>query len=428
MEDDVAELMPVPLNSLDMMTALEAIFKIRRAAMVWGPPGVGKSKLMLQLSQKLGIAIKDVRALLMNPVDVNGLPHVQYKSRAMEKFAALMDGSDVPSMAEMSQIFNSTSEFDLYGTTIWSRPGFLPADGSGILFFDELNSAPVQVQAALYQVMLDFAVGDHKLAQGWVPFAAGNRMSDRGHTVKMPTPLSDRMFHFDLMVEWEPWVIWAEANGIHPLVIAYLKFSLRDHGAGIVDVSKALKEKLADLIAQSVVSLGEVQTVMAQLTPDEGDDTAVGMLHRFNPKSGDRSFPTPRSWEMVSDAIKELEDAGLTGTRIEEATVAGKVGPTAAKELMAFSRTFRQGFTIDSVVRNPDTANLPDEPSMRCAIAAALARNVSDVNIDRIGAYINRMPEEYRVLFVKAATKRDTKLNATDWVVRFDVKHADIMA
>ena len=426
----MAELMSIPLNSNELKQALQSIYKIRRAAMVWGPPGVGKSRVMKQLAKELGIPLKDIRALLMNPVDVNGLPHIVHKTAALEQLEAILTApGDIGAdrTQKIADILHSTSEVDLYGTTIWSRPGFMP-NGPCLMLFDELNSAPAAVQAALYQVMLDFQIGDHKLVDGCVPFAAGNRMTDRGHTVRMPLPLSDRMFHYDFMVEWEPWVQWAVDNGVHPLIIAYLKFSLRDHGAGLVDVSAMLKEKLTELITQPVVSLGSVQTIMKQIADEQGgDDAPVGMLHRFNPKSGERSFPTPRSWEFVSDVIYQFEEDGLTGTLIEEATVAGKVGPTAARELAAFAITFRQNFTIDAVIRNPDTTNVPDEPSMRCAVAGALARYASPVNINQIGIYMDRLPEEYQVMFVKTATARDPALNATHWVTKFDVQKADIM-
>lgn len=425
------ELLATPLNANDLIQALTVMYRIRRSSMVWGPPGIGKSRLMKQLADKLGIALKDVRALLMNPVDVNGLPHVRYRTAAMEAFAKLLETPDVSQqdfMANAAQIYNQTSEQDLYGTTIWSRPGFLPAQGSGILLFDEINAAAVEVMAALYQVMLDFTVGDHKLAPGWVPFAAGNRLTDRGVAHKMPTPLSDRLFHYDLIVEWEPWRDWAANNNIHPLVLGYLQFSLRDHGRGIADNSDLLKDELTKLVGQPMLSIGEVKRVVDDIAKDHSDDAPVGMLHRFNPKDNERSFPTPRSWEMVSEALEALETAGMTGTRIEEAVIAGKVGPTAAKEMLSFAITFRQGFTIDGVTMNPDVAMVPDEPSMRCAVAASLARHANDRNIKQIGTYIERLPEEYQMLFVKAATARDQTLNATRWVTTFKAKNADIMA
>ena len=43
-------------------------------AMVWGPPGVGKSDVARQVSESLGRRYIDIRALLLDPVDLRGIP------------------------------------------------------------------------------------------------------------------------------------------------------------------------------------------------------------------------------------------------------------------------------------------------------------------------------------------------------------------
>ena len=96
------------------------------------------------------IPLQDARALLLDPVDLRGLPCL---------------GSD--------------------GRSKWATPEFLPQDGSGILFLDELNAAnlsakhigtkPIMVQASCYQLVLDRKLGDYTLPEGWAIVAAGNR-------------------------------------------------------------------------------------------------------------------------------------------------------------------------------------------------------------------------------------------------------------
>ena len=79
----------------------------KQAVFIWGSPGSGKSAVVKQLAAELGIALHDIRALLLDPVDLRGLPFV---------------GKD--------------------GRSQWATPDFLPQDGEGILFLDELNAAP----------------------------------------------------------------------------------------------------------------------------------------------------------------------------------------------------------------------------------------------------------------------------------------------
>jgi MoxR-like ATPase len=85
----------------------------------------------------LGIRLIDIRAILLDPVDLRGLPTVEQ------------------------------------GRVAWAIPAFLPEDGAGILSVDELNAAPPLVQAACYQLVLDRALGEYRLPDGWTVFAAG---------------------------------------------------------------------------------------------------------------------------------------------------------------------------------------------------------------------------------------------------------------
>jgi hypothetical protein len=43
---------------------------------IWGSPGTGKSAVLHQLAAELGIALRDIRALLLDPVDLRSLPFV----------------------------------------------------------------------------------------------------------------------------------------------------------------------------------------------------------------------------------------------------------------------------------------------------------------------------------------------------------------
>lgn len=122
-----------PLKSTGARTTdLVATIKRNRATgiptFVFGPPGVGKSEQVHQAAA--GETVIDVRLSMLDPVDLRGLPTVT-KGK---------NGSEVE----------------------WARPEFIPAEGRGIIVFDELNTAPIAVQNAALQIILDRKCGPHK--------------------------------------------------------------------------------------------------------------------------------------------------------------------------------------------------------------------------------------------------------------------------
>src|SRR5260221_5725144 len=56
--------------------ALRALIGQNQPVFVWGGPGLGKSAVVTQLASSLSIRLQDVRALLLDPVDLRGLPYL----------------------------------------------------------------------------------------------------------------------------------------------------------------------------------------------------------------------------------------------------------------------------------------------------------------------------------------------------------------
>lgn len=169
--------------------ALRALVAAKQPVFIWGGPGIGKSAIVRHLAADSALPLQDVRAILLDPVDLRGLPFL---------------GQD--------------------GRSKWATPEFLPQGGSGILFLDELNAAPAMVQAGCYQLVLDRKLGEYTLPEGWAIIAAGNRDSDRAVTTRMPTPLRNRFVHLEFEVDLQDWSEWAIEAGIRPEVIAFLRF------------------------------------------------------------------------------------------------------------------------------------------------------------------------------------------------------------
>jgi ATPase family associated with various cellular activities (AAA) len=315
----------------------QLVVEEQQPVFIWGSPGTGKSSVVNQLAAELGIALRDIRALLLDPVDLRGLPFV---------------GKD--------------------GRSQWATPEFLPQDGEGILFLDELNAAPAMVQASCYQLVLDRKVGEYTLPEGWAIVAAGNRDSDRAATTRMPTPLRNRFVHLDFEVDVQEWSEWAIKANVRPEVIAFIRFR-----------------------------------------PE--------LLSAFDRDAN--AFPSPRSWEFVSRILNSRPDSSA-----EHELIAGAVGTGAATEFSAFLRMFRELPNIDSILLNPTQEPVPENAAAQYAVASALARCASDTNFDRICLYLNRLPTEFRVLCVRDATLRQPAIRSTAGYVRFAVENHRVLA
>ena len=153
-----------------------------------GPPGVGKSSIVKAVTQDLGMDMIDIRAVLLDPVDLRGVPSVKD------------------------------------GMTHWNPPKFLPQAGCKptVVFLDELDKAPGMTQSALLQFTLDRRIGEYVCPDNVVVISAMNRAVDRAGSQKMNTALANRFVHLKLDADKEEWKRWAVVNDVHQYVRAYL--------------------------------------------------------------------------------------------------------------------------------------------------------------------------------------------------------------
>ena len=202
----------------------------RRATMLWGPRGVGKSSIVQQVAAHFGVPLVDLRLTTIEPVDIRGAIYAD----------------------------------DRLAKTVWFPPEFLPTadQPAGILFLDELTAADQRLQISAYSLILDRRVGHYRLPDGWQVVAAGNASFHGAVSHDMGTALADRMFHFNVQAVIEAFVAYALAHGLAPEVMAFLQVRpdklddtqaqlAGDHLAGASprgweDVSRVLQSGLSD--------------------------------------------------------------------------------------------------------------------------------------------------------------------------------------
>ena len=168
--------------------ALKVCLEADQPVMLWSPPGNGKSSIVYQVANDVKRAVYEIRATLLDPVDLRGLMRIEN------------------------------------GRTVWCPPIFLPDVENTIVFIDELPTAPPLVQAALYQLILDRKLGEYVLPKGTRIIAAGNRETDRAAVHRMPTPLANRFTHLDLEFDNKDWEKWLIDNDMPIELVAWNRF------------------------------------------------------------------------------------------------------------------------------------------------------------------------------------------------------------
>lgn len=256
----------------------------------------------------------------------------------------------------------------------WCPPSFLPSDpkSEGLIFFDELNAAPPLVQASLYQLTLDRRVGEYVLPEKWRILAAGNRAEDASITFRMPAALSNRFIHLDFEVDFDDWRKWAIDREIHPLVLGFLS-------------------------------------------------TRQELL--FNMDNSDRGFPTPRSWEMVSDILSSVGDA-----KEAQDIVLGTVGEAAAIEFMAWCDNALSEEAIRKILENPEKAKLPSKLGDQYALISFVTGAVREPKIlEAAASLVLRLKPELGVLLLRNILQKHPKFATNKKILEFMKMHRDLI-
>lgn len=275
--------------------------------LIWGPPGVGKTAAILALGRRLGLPVEVVIASIREPADFAGLPVVH-------------DGEV------------------RFAPPAWARR--LAAAGKGILFLDEISTAPPAVQAALLRVVLDRVVGDLPLPPAVAVVAAANPPDMTAGGWDLAPPLANRFVHLQWRVDAGEWAeefphYWGDppaVPGLDPAVWAR---------------ARAL---VAGFIRSRPHLLLQLPTSM---------------------EAQGRAWPSPRSWDNASRVVAAaLQDGGTA----EDAAslVAGAVGEGPGLEFGAWVRELDLP-DPEVLLADPASFKLPRRGDQAYAVLAAVA-------------------------------------------------------
>ncbi len=250
----------------------------------------------------------------VRPVFIWGAPGIG-KSALVEKFAdevglpcvSLLGSQLAPEdIIGIPQIKGDTSEF--------LPPKMIARKEPYVLFLDELNACSQEVQKAFYSLIHERRVGEYHLPEGSVVIGAGNRAQDSAIVKTMSSALINRMFHVRLSADPNQWLSWAYENRLHPWVVDYIT-----------------------------------------QRPD----------HLFSePPKTEEPYSTPRSWHMLSDALREY---GAGEKELPESVLRvlayGTVSAAHAGMFLAYTRQLGNKNLLNEIIKGD--SRWPSAPEQR---------------------------------------------------------------
>lgn len=309
----------------DQLEALALAVAADLPVLLWGEPGIGKTAALTQLADSLNLPLTTVIASVHEPSDFSGLPVL---------------GEDPAT----------------HGVPM-APPDWavrLVQAGRGLLFLDELSTAPPAVQAALLRLVLERRIGALQLPPGVRIVAAANPPSSAADGWELSPPLANRFVHLH----------WTHD---HDVVVRGLGGTWPRATLPRLDV-----EKFSEAVAfgrRAVCHLLDARPTLVHQLP--GSQTRRG-----------GAWPSPRSWDMTVRLIA-FATAASSSTDVLSLLVRGSVGDGPGFELLAALERMDLP-DPETLLADPAAAALPERGDLRQAV------------LDAVVAAVRRRPERSR--------------------------------
>jgi hypothetical protein len=306
--------------------------------MAWGDPGLGKSDIAEAVTDDLGWEMVYADLATRDPTDLGGMPWV----------------TD--------------------GRTVRCRPDWLPTEGRGILFLDELPQAGLANLNIAATLIREHRIGEHRLPPTWMVACAGNYHHNRAGTTTMPSHVRNRLLHLDINADANVWAKWASARGINPMLIAYNRYRAQE------------------------------------------------FHHKFS--ATDNAYPTPRSWTASHQVLRlDLPEP------LKRECTGGMIGPSAGTDFTGFCEIYASLPDVGAIIADPDHGVIPNDPMTNHALMGALSYHATPANFAAIVRYLDRLPEqEYAVVCIVDATARNGDLLVTSAYQCWAAAHGDLLS
>ncbi|MEU3399959.1 AAA family ATPase [Streptomyces filamentosus] len=303
----------------DQLEALALAVAADLPVLLWGEPGIGKTAALTRLAEELDLPLTTVIASVHEPTDFSGLPVLGDDPAARGVTMAPPD---------------------------WAVR--LVRDGRGLLFLDELSTAPPAVQAALLRLVLERRVGTLTLPPGVRIVAAANPRASAADGWELSAPLANRFVHLRWTHAHE--VVVRGLGGTWPRAVLPGLDPLRLPGA-------------VEHARRAVCGLLDARPPLVHRLP--ADETRRG-----------GPWPSPRSWDMTLRLIAFATAAG-SSREVLSLLVRGTVGDGPGFELLAWLDRMDLPDPED-LLADPAGAPLPERGDRRQAVLEGVVAAVRE--------------------------------------------------
>ncbi len=299
--------------------ALTIAVQAKLPVLLWGSPGVGKSSFIQSLGRALGWPVEVVISSIREPSDFSGLPVLSEGGVRFEPPA-------------------------------WAKR--LATQNGGILFLDEISTAPPAVQAALLRVVLDRVVGDLQLPEEVAVVAAANPPDQAAGGWDLTPPLANRFIHLQWEVDVEAWVTGMVSGWPEPKI------------KRLPSDWHLLVPKYRNLVAAFIKSRPHL------------------LLQLANDEQAGKAWPSPRTWEMTAKVLAAAESVGAE----KDTTfllVAGCVGEGPGLEFLTWVEEMDLP-DPEELLKQPENFQLPKRGDRAFAILNSVVQaSIRNLTKDR---------------------------------------------
>ncbi|MBQ7480695.1 MAG: AAA family ATPase, partial [Lachnospiraceae bacterium] len=175
----------------------------QRPVFLLGAPGVGKTAVMEQIAQELGIALVSYSMTHHTRQSAIGLPFIKH-----EEYEGLEYDVTEYTMSEIiATIYETMRETGIK---------------EGILFLDEINCVSETLAPSMLQFLQYKVFGRHQVPEGWVIVTAGNPPEFNKAVREFDVAVMDRLKIMNVEADYKVWKEYALENSVHPSIISVL--------------------------------------------------------------------------------------------------------------------------------------------------------------------------------------------------------------